>query len=116
MEVEKHDKSAGDEDYKDVSTSAEIEQEAGQENNCELSDMLPLFSNNIDDNQVQTASIYASIGGGNGSYEDVSTSAEIEQIAEQENNDCDGSICKNVINAQSQTGSISTAIGGPDGS
>ena len=37
-------------------------------------------------------------------YEDVSNSAEIEQVAEQENKDCEGSNCSNRISQVQTTG------------
>ena len=102
--------------YKDVSTSAEIEQEAKQENNCELSDLVPACDNGIS-TQQQQAAISIEIGGANANsnYKDVSTSAEIEQEAKQENN-CELSdlvpACDNGITTQQQQAAISTSISG----
>ena len=46
-------------------------------------------------------------------YEDVSNSAELEQVVEQENEDCEFSACTNAVAAQIQvTGGGAGAIGG----
>jgi hypothetical protein len=106
----------GSGNYEDVSNSAEVEQKADQENkDCDGS----ICTNTIDpqeDTQAQSASITNVVGGVSGDhYEDVSNSAEIEQKADQENKDCDGSICENFIGSQSQATTISNVVGGSSG-
>ena len=111
----------GDGYYEEVSSSAEIEQVAEQKNEgCQISGFDSECDNDIDDTQSQTAAIVTTIGGAaGGSYEDVSASAEVEQVLEQENKDCElsgeQSECENDIFAQSQEAAIVTDIGGAAG-
>ena len=125
--------------YEDVSSSAEVEQVAEQENEaCQGS--------NCENNLAQTQSTGGGAAGGGGdggdaiatstdgstttatggaggaatggaggdgeitvanignNYEDVSSSAEVEQVAEQENEDCEGSGCENNLAQTQSTG------------
>jgi hypothetical protein len=105
----------GDGSYEDISTSAEIEQSTENKNDCEITE-LGICVGGFNGNSIQTATISTDIGNGDGSYEDISTSAEIEQSTDQENK-CvlEDAFCRDVINSPSQSATISTDIGNGDG-
>jgi hypothetical protein len=90
--------SSGDK-YEDVSNSAEVEQKAKQENNdCENSECQNFIGSQTQRVLREGPGISNEIGGGDGKYEDVSNSAEVEQKADQQNKDCKDSLfCENLI-------------------
>ena len=57
----------------------------------------------------------ASVGVINDVFASNTNSEEVEQVAEQENEDCDGSFCENLIVTQTQSAIITNTIGGSGG-